>query len=366
MGKGGCKSATAVGAVVAPAKENTDGSEISVLEEERQQKMEAEPKFYWAHDEEPHRRRKQEILQKHPDLKKYMGADTSTKFKVIFWVAFQLLSLHLLQGAPWYTWVFCCYTLSGSINHMMTLGMHELSHNLGAKGVMPNRFLAILANLPMGIPAAASFKRYHMEHHKFQGEDAMDVDIPTDIEGWFFTSTPRKILWCFLQPLFYSLRPLAVNPKEPTRWEFINIFCTVVFDLAIVHVWGIGGLLYLVFGTLLGMGLHPVAGHFIAEHYVMNEGQETYSYYGPLNWLTFNVGYHNEHHDFANISGKHLPMVRKVAREYYDDMPHYHSWIKVIWDYIVDDNISPYSRIKRVTMKNKEIEDLRARGGLIK
>ena len=34
--------------------------------------------------------------------------------------------------------------------------------------------------------------------------------------------------------------------------------------------------------------------------------------------------------------------------------------------YIVDDNISPYSRVKRVTMENKEIEDLRARGGLVK
>ena len=289
----------------------------------------------------------------------------------------------------------------------MTLAMHELSHNLGAGGVSANRLLAIFANLPMGIPAAASFKRYHMgertmffkslfiyysctlntsidpsfspssssppsslvfitEHHKFQGEHVIDADIPTEIEGWFFNSTLRKILWVFLQPLFYSLRPLAVNPKQPTKWEFINITCTVLFDLAILYIWGIRGLLYLVLGTLFGMGLHPVAGHFIAEHYVMNTGQETYSYYGPLNWLTFNVGYHNEHHDFANISGKHLPDVRKVASEYYDTMPHYHSWVKVIWDYIMDGDISPYSRIKRVTMEKSEIDELRKRGGLVK
>jgi sphingolipid delta-4 desaturase len=352
MGKGGC----------AVAKQDI----VSVLEKEREDKVQKQPKFYWAHDEEPHRRTKQEILGKHPSLKQYMGIDTSTKFKVAFWVAFQLLSLHVLQGAPWYTWLLCCYTLSGSINHMMTLAMHELSHNLGAKGVTPNRFLAILANLPMGIPAAASFKRYHMEHHKFQGEDVVDVDIPTEWEGWFFHSSPRKVLWCLLQPLFYSLRPLAVNPKEPTRWEFINIACIIAFDLSIVYVWGVRELLYLVIGTLFGMGLHPVSGHFIAEHYVMHEGQETFSYYGPLNWLTFNVGYHNEHHDFANISGRHLPDVRRIAPEYYDAIPHYHSWIKVIYDYIVDDGISPYSRTKRVTMEKKEIDALRARGGLVK
>lgn len=173
---------------------------------------------------------------------------------------------------------------------MMTLAMHELSHNLGSKSVTVNRVLAILANLPMGIPAAASFKRYHMEHHKYQGEDVLDVDIPTEFEGWFFHSTPRKVLWCLLQPAFYSLRPLLVNPKQPGTWEYINIASIVCFDACILYFWGLKELLYLVMGTLFGMGLHPVAGHFIAEHYVMNVGQETYSYYGPLNWLTFNVG----------------------------------------------------------------------------
>jgi len=83
----------------------------------------------------------------------------------------------------------------------------------------------------------------------------------------------------------------------------------LVFDIIVYWMMGWRSLVYLVIGTILAMGLHPVAGHFISEHYMFQQGYETYSYYGPLNYITFNVGYHNEHHDFPNIPGSRLPLV---------------------------------------------------------
>jgi sphingolipid 4-desaturase/C4-monooxygenase len=91
------------------------------------------------------------------------------------------------------------------------------------------------------------------------------------------------------------------------------IFVQVLFDLLVLYILGVRSLVYLILGTLLAMGLHPVAGHFISEHYIFKPGYETYSYYGPLNLITFNVGYHNEHHDFPNIPGSKLPQVSIIC-----------------------------------------------------
>lgn len=312
-------------------------------------------------------RRKAILSSYNKEAKALFGIDPATKYKVSFAVLFQLVSLHLLQGAPWYAWVFCCYTLSGVVNHSMQLAVHELSHNMGARSLFFNKALSILANLPMGIPAAISFKRYHAEHHKYLGEHYVDVDVPTYWEGLFFkNSTPRKILWMFLQPAFYSIRPFYLDPREPCLWEYINIACCIVFDLTIAYFYGLQGAAYLIMGSLLGMGVHPAAGHFIAEHYIMNKDQETYSYYGPMNWISYNSGYHIEHHDLPHVPCQNLPKLRKIAPEFYDNLPQYHSWTKVMYDYVVDPKLSPFSRIQRVTATHSEIEALRARGGLVK
>ncbi|PAV55895.1 hypothetical protein WR25_13811 [Diploscapter pachys] len=305
--------------------------------------------FIWTYTEQPHMSRRETILKKYPEMKKLFGVDYSFKYVVFVMVLFQIFMCYLLQDADWLLILIEGYVCGGVINHAMTLAIHDISHNtaFGNKYPLRNRFFGFFANLPIGVPISVSFKKYHVEHHRYLAEDGLDTDLPTELEAHLFTSPFRKLIWLLFQPLFYAFRPLIVYRKAPTDLEILNAVVQISFDLCILYFFGWRSLLYLIYGTLIAMGWHPSAGHFISEHYAFKEDQETYSYTGPWNLVTFNVGYHVEHHDMPYIPGRNLPLVAKIAPEFYDNLEVHHSMTKILWDFIFDPKLGPYARIRR-------------------
>eukprot|EP00941_MAST-03F_sp_MAST-3F-sp1_P006280 g6280.t1 len=350
---------------MAPRAESFD-AQVSLNEYDMRKALKAgEPKseyeFEWSYTDEPHATRRKLIMAKYPQVKKLFGHCPKTKWKVMLAVAIQMAMCWLVKDMAWIPFLICTYCIGGTINHGLTLAMHEISHNLAFRKTLHNRLFGMVANLPLGIPASASFKRYHSDQnnfkdHRYQGADIIDADVPTAWETKVFRGRFMKVLWMLLQPAFYALRPLFTLPKKPQKWEFINFSMQITFNLLVYFYSGRNGVLYLILGTLLGMGIHPLAGHFVAEHYTFITGQETYSYYGPLNIFSLNVGYHNEHHDFPFIPGSRLPLLREMASEFYDTLPHHESWSAVIWQYINDPNIGPHSRVKRKAKANLKLE----------
>jgi sphingolipid delta-4 desaturase len=79
----------------------------------------------------------------------------------------------------------------------------------------------------------------------------------------------------------------------------------------------------------------------------MGSPQETYSYYGALNRIAFNVGYHNEHHDFPSVPWHRLPRLKAAASEWYDGLEAHHSWTRLLFRYVFDPEITLYSRMLR-------------------
>ncbi|CAD6195249.1 unnamed protein product [Caenorhabditis auriculariae] len=305
--------------------------------------------FIWTLTEQPHMDRREIIVKKYPEIKKLFGVDPSLKYVVSAMVLFQVFMCWLLQDADWTLVLLESYLCGGVINHAMTLAIHDISHNTAFGNGRPllNRFFGMFANLPIAIPISVSFKKYHVEHHRYLGEDGLDTDVPTELEAKFFTSPAKKLLWLALQPLFYGFRPLIIYKKAPTDMEIVNFIIQIAFDLLILRFFGLKSLIYLVFGTLIAMGLHPSAGHFISEHYAFSENQETYSYYGAWNLCTFNVGYHVEHHDFPYIPGRDLPKLRQIAPEYYETLEQHHSMMKILRDFVFEPTMGPYARLKR-------------------
>lgn len=287
-----------------------------------------------------------------------MGPTKWTAPLVFIVLAVQLGLAIGLRGKHSFSWpvVLTAYIVGGTANQNTFLAIHEITHNLAFKGIRANKILAIVANFAIGVPYAMAFKGYHIEHHKFLGEDGIDTDLPSRIEAIILNNVAGKTFFATFQLLFYALRPGFIRSQKFTTWHAINLASVLGFDALLVLIFGWRPVIYLIMSSFFAGSLHPCAAHFIAEHYLMNEvepgsvqslAQETTSYYGWLNILCYNVGYHNEHHDFPSVPWTRLPQLRALAPEYYDTLPCHKSWPYVTWQFITDPKVGMWSRAKR-------------------
>lgn len=276
-----------------------------------------------------------------------------TKYIVVGVVALQLLMAYLLRNTYPLSWTFiiAAYVIGGTANQNLFLAIHEITHNLAFKSIRANKIFAIFANIPVAVPFAMMFKAYHIEHHKFLGVDDIDTDLPTKFELILFSNVLGKAFFCTFQILFYALRPMFIKSQPLRLITLANIAIILSIDYAIAKSWGINAFYYLLMSSFMAGSLHPCAAHFIAEHYVFEEGledmQETWSYYGPLNYFTWNVGYHQEHHDFPNIAWSRLPALHGIAKDTYGKLPSHKSWPMVTIRFIFDERVGLFARVKR-------------------
>lgn len=303
--------------------------------------------FYWSDEREPHLERRKGILKKYPEVKKIIGQDKRTIPVVILLVLFQMASAYFIGNFNVWIYIFFSYFVGATISQALFLAIHEVTHNLALKKQEHSNWFAMFANIPIVFPYAMSFKIYHAMHHREQGRTGIDTDLPTPIEAKIFKGKIGKFIWEANQIFFYAIRPVLVHPIKIKKWQVYNIIIQFIAMAVFLPFAGWSGLLYLLLSIFFAGGLNPIAGHFISEHYMFKEGQETYSYYGPLNKVTFNVGYHNEHHDFPSIPGSRLPQLKNLAPEYYEKLKYHTSWTMVILKFIFSPSVSLYSRIKR-------------------
>jgi sphingolipid delta-4 desaturase len=239
-------------------------------------------------------------------------------------------------------------------NHANYVIIHDATHNLIFRSPGWNKIVAIIADLPNLAPGAMGFRVYHLKHHSHQGDYEWDADLANHWEARLVgNSWYRKAIWLMLFPFFQVTRPPRLKAiKMWDRWFSMNLAGAVAYDTAIVYFCGWAGFLYLVFAFLFSIGLHPVGARWIQEHYTYDFDQETFSYYGPINLLALNMGYHNEHHDLPSIPWNNLPKLRAMAPEFYNNLKYHSSWSRLLFQFVFDKRYSLYSRVERMRQKD--------------
>jgi sphingolipid delta-4 desaturase len=308
--------------------------------------------FIWSMSDEPHASRRKMIIKDIPEVKALMGFEWKTKYITAALVGAQIYLAYLMRDEVWkmsFTFWATAYFIGAVITQALFLANHEISHNLAFKSFDHNKLLGCFANTAMVVPYFMMFKNYHNEHHKYQGVEGVDTDLPTALEGKILKGTPGKLFYMFFQIWFYALRPCFVRSQELTRWHAINWIVVLTSDAIIYSLWGLGPIIYLLVCLHLAGSWHPIAAHFLAEHITFAGELETASYYGWMNWLTWNVGYHNEHHDFPNVPWSRLPALRKSGAVFYDQIPYHKSWVGALYRFLFDPSVSLYNRVKRTS-----------------
>ena len=296
----------------------------------------------------PHIQRGKDILKRHPEIRRYFTHYPPSGAWIAAIVALQLGMAYALRQANWVWVILCAYLVGAFASHALFVLIHEAGHNLVMRRSLPNRLFGILCNVGQGFPSAMSFRTYHRLHHYRLDEYFYDADLPFDWEARLVGNSPvRKALWLFLFPFIEVVRPLRVKRPYADAWVVANTLVIALTDLLVWATCGARGLTYVILSTVAGIGLHPLGARWVQEHYTFHDGQETYSYYGKLNAVQFNIGYHNEHHDLVRVPWVHLPKVKAVAPEFYGHLRWHRSWTRVLLQFLFDPQLDLFARITR-------------------
>lgn len=305
--------------------------------------------FVWSTEREPHRGRTQEILARHPEVRALIGRNPYTGLLILGTVALQLGVAYLLRDASWWWIIGTAYLVGAFADHALFVMVHECAHNLVFRRGWMNLVASIVANLPQLFPSAISFRRYHLKHHAYQGVHELDADLPSYwearlIQQWFV----GKALWLLLFPVFQIARTARTREiAVMDRWVAVNWVVQIAFTVAVWQLMGPHAMGYLVLSFFFSIGLHPLGARWIQEHFLTTDEQETSSYYGPVNRVALNVGYHNEHHDFPSVPWHRLPALRAAAPEAYDDLHAHRSLSRLLVRFLFDQELSLFHRVVR-------------------
>ncbi len=282
-----------------------------------------------------HATRRVAILRAHPEVRNLYGHDRSTVAWIFALAALQIALTFYAGRLSWPAAMLLAYAVGAFPAHALGVLVHEAGHNLIVRSATANKLLAIVANVPLGAPAAIEFRAQHSLHHRYLGDaDGKDTQAPTRHEARIVHSGLAKLVSFTFGRFYFRSRP--ANHVGFDRFMAINWALCIGYGIAVL---AFGGAKAFAFGLVAGLaafGPHPIGARRLSEHLTARRDQPTNSYYGLLNRVTFDVGYHVEHHDFPNIPWRRLRALRRIAPEFYEPLYAVRSWTALMTSYVID------------------------------
>ncbi|EGG19825.1 sphingolipid delta 4 desaturase [Cavenderia fasciculata] len=299
--------------------------------------------------------RRKQISQKYPEVLNLPTTYLPSAFWVLTLVGSLMVAAKLLENASVWVIFAVAYIFGATASHALWVLIHDLTHDLVFESSSMNSLFLLIADLPHIVPAGISFRHFHRLHHSFLNEAYTDPDVPLKYENWILGhSIVGKAVWfCFysiviaVRSAFYPLK----NQSPVSGWMGLNYVFNITFTYLMYQWVGTYGMLFMVLSSLMSVGfmLHPLGARWIAEHFAVTQSeQETYSTYGLINTLGFNIGYHNEHHDFVRVPWVYLPRLTEIADEFYKKGLRYHtSYWRVLYEFLNQDTFTFDTRVTR-------------------
>jgi sphingolipid delta-4 desaturase len=313
--------------------------------------------------------RKKAILKAHPEVADLCGNDPTTAFWIlVFFFATTWLSIKSSELVGWQQ-VLIGYTLGAYLSFCtITLG-HDGVHGLIFKNSFLNKICAIVAFAPAFLgPFAMFWQSEHLWHHSIVVDKmerfgaanngpikkflicfllylVLNVGFATASAAMMVLMSVHMILYALgirdsLLPKSSRIPPFNRFPQCINLWFFANGIFSYLYLSTLYFCYGSGPIIFQVMIMMFANGFHPLGMRNVQEHYGIQKSQPTASVYsGWINRMTFSIGYHVEHHDFATIPLSRLHRLHQIAPEFYLTLQHYKSYSEVFYRFFTDPGI---------------------------
>ncbi|WP_165929135.1 fatty acid desaturase [Shimia isoporae] len=316
-----------------------------------------------------HNEMRKEALATHPELASLSGPQPFTALALPLLLAVHWSFAWLVSDQPVWVIGIAAFFVGQLVYHSASSLIHETCHKLVFKDAAPKlAFDLALEFILTSYGKQLTYQHQHItSHHPFVGDYDNDYEhedicalqarqsVFRDHPKWQPALTALTLLIHALplgsvflagQVMPRVYRRLSGRPNRDPVPRFTGtspsaaearpyVLVSLASNLLMLALLGPWALLYHIWSLSLFLGKLGITnlGQSLTEHPGDDDVNPTRSHYGPINWILFNTGYHNEHHSFPNVAWTRLPKLRQIAPEVFHAECE-KSYIAAWWDHV--------------------------------